>query len=170
MNALVRDLDLGVDIADLTFGKVDPAKAEELFNQLNFGARIRSKLLKTFNAGDPGQPVAKKASDAERFEFEGEFDDGSFDTPESVRVQEPVVDEIDAPASLEAWAQQHCPIASGKSISSTTLDVVGEYDAMRRSRGRFLESVRIGKPQAGTILDLGTGVDGRRSCGGGRPA
>ena len=113
VNALVRDLDLGVDIADLTFGKVDPAKAEELFNQLNFGARIRSKLLKTFNAGDPGQPVAKKASDAERFEFEGEFDDGSFDTPESVRVQEPVVDEIDAPASLEAWAQQHCPIASG---------------------------------------------------------
>lgn len=80
VNALVRDLDLGVDIADLTFGKVDPAKAEELFNQLNFGARIRSKLLKTFNAG-PGQPVAKKASDAERFEFEGEFDDGSFDTP-----------------------------------------------------------------------------------------
>ena len=64
VNALVRDLDLGVDIADLTFGKVDPAKAEELFNQLNFGARIRSKLLKTFNAGDPGHPVAKKASAA----------------------------------------------------------------------------------------------------------
>lgn len=129
VNALVRDLDLGVDIADLTFGKVDPAKAEELFNQLNFGARIRSKLLKTFNEGDPGHPVAKKASAAEQFEFDGEFDDGSFDTPESVRVQEPVVDEIGDAASLEVWAQQHCPIASGKGISSTTLDVVGEYDA-----------------------------------------
>ena len=46
-----------------------------------------------------------------------------------MRVQEPVVDEIGDAASLEVWAQQHCPIASGKGISSTTLDVVGEYDA-----------------------------------------
>ncbi|NEG89356.1 DNA polymerase I [Bifidobacterium aerophilum] len=51
VNALVRDLDLGVGLNDLTFGSVDVGALDALFKKLEFGARTRSKVLKTFNAG-----------------------------------------------------------------------------------------------------------------------
>ncbi|MBT1173840.1 DNA polymerase I [Bifidobacterium sp. MA2] len=52
VNALVRDLDLGVTIDDLTFGRPDPDKIDVLFKQLEFGARTRNRVLKTFNGGE----------------------------------------------------------------------------------------------------------------------
>ena len=36
VNALVRDVDLGVDIEDLTFGTVDVAQIDALFKELEF--------------------------------------------------------------------------------------------------------------------------------------
>ena len=51
VNALVRDVDLGVDIEDLTFGTVDVAQIDALFKELEFGPRTKSRVLKTFNTG-----------------------------------------------------------------------------------------------------------------------
>ena len=51
VNALVRDVDLGVDIEDLTFGTVDVAQIDALFKELEFGPRTKSRVLKTFNIG-----------------------------------------------------------------------------------------------------------------------
>ncbi|MBW3091401.1 DNA polymerase I [Bifidobacterium sp. 82T10] len=51
VNALVRDLDLGVSVDDLTFGKPDANAVDALFKTLEFGVRSRSKILKSFNGG-----------------------------------------------------------------------------------------------------------------------
>ena len=53
VNALVRDLDLGVSIEDLTFGQVDANQLNELFTKLEFGIRTKNRVLRTFNAGKP---------------------------------------------------------------------------------------------------------------------
>ncbi|MCI1831348.1 MAG: DNA polymerase I [Bifidobacterium sp.] len=61
VNALVRDLDLGVTIDDLTFGRVSVADLSELFTKLEFGARTRSRMLATFHQDDAqneGSPSA----------------------------------------------------------------------------------------------------------------
>ena len=62
VNALVRDLDLGVTIDDLTFGGVDATAAGELFRSLEFGPRTLSKVLRTFNGGEKPAATARKTS------------------------------------------------------------------------------------------------------------
>ncbi|MEE1295880.1 MAG: DNA polymerase I [Bifidobacterium sp.] len=110
VNALVRDLDLDVTVADLAFGAVNAADLEALFTSLQFGERTRRKLLQTFNeapAGEHALPEADRLAD----------------------VPEPLVDPIEGPAALEAWAQQHC-LAEGRFEGSDdrSLNVVGEFD------------------------------------------
>ena len=51
VNALVRDVDLGVDIEDLTFGSVDVAQIDALFKELEFGPRTKTRVMKIFNGG-----------------------------------------------------------------------------------------------------------------------
>ena len=51
VNALVRDLDLGVSVEDLHFGNVDAAKLGTLLSQLEFGELKKRKILKTFSRG-----------------------------------------------------------------------------------------------------------------------
>nr|WP_193345971.1 DNA polymerase I [Bifidobacterium cuniculi] len=109
VNALVRDLDLDVTIQDLTFGTVHPADVESLFSTLQFGSRTRKKLLQTFNDA----PVAEYALP---------------ETASSGAIDDPMVDAVDSPASLEAWVQQHCPVpASYESAPDASLNVVGEF-------------------------------------------
>ena len=62
VNALVRDLDLGVTPDDLTFGGVDATAAGELFRSLEFGPRTLSKVLRTFNGGEKPAATARKTS------------------------------------------------------------------------------------------------------------
>ena len=57
VNALVRDLDLGVTIDDLDYGRVDADLTERLFNELQFGERTRTKLLTTFNTAPDDTPT-----------------------------------------------------------------------------------------------------------------
>ena len=47
VNALVRDLDLGVSVSDLTFGQVDAGQLDDLFTKLEFGVRTKNRVLKT---------------------------------------------------------------------------------------------------------------------------
>ena len=49
VNALVRDLDLGVSVEDLRFGEVDAVNLGKLLSQLEFGELKKRKILKTFN-------------------------------------------------------------------------------------------------------------------------
>lgn len=95
VNALVRDLDLGVEIDDLTFGELNVAQVDELFGELEFGVRTKSRVLKTFNGGEKPKPAnAAKAEAAEECD------------PLDVQLD----DVVDADALLQ-WVQQHCPSA-----------------------------------------------------------
>ncbi|WP_137652339.1 DNA polymerase I [Bifidobacterium moukalabense] len=61
VNALVRDLELGVALDDLTFGTVDAAQLNELFSTLEFGVRTRNRVLKTFNASQSASGATVQA-------------------------------------------------------------------------------------------------------------
>ena len=54
VNALVRDLDLGIDISQLTFGMNNTSKLDALFKRLEFGSRTRARLLASFNGASNG--------------------------------------------------------------------------------------------------------------------
>lgn len=53
VNALVRDVDLGVGMNDFEFGPMDPTSVASLFSKLEFGVRTRSKVIKAFSGGKP---------------------------------------------------------------------------------------------------------------------
>ena len=86
VNALVRDLDLGVTVSDLAFGQVDADQLDELFTKLEFGIRTKNRVLKTFNAGKPSNTAH-----------------------ESSKLELPHVETIEDPHALEAWSQDHLP-------------------------------------------------------------
>lgn len=51
VNALVRDLDLGVSVEDLNFGEIDAEKLGILLSQLEFGELKKRKIVRTFSRG-----------------------------------------------------------------------------------------------------------------------
>lgn len=86
VNALVRDLDLGVTVSDLTFGQVDANQLDALFTELEFGIRTKNRVMRTFNAG--------KASEVVR---------------ETSKLELPHVGIIGNSDELESWIQTHLP-------------------------------------------------------------
>ena len=119
VNALVRDLDLGVTIDDLGYGRADADLTERLFGELQFGERTRTKLLTTFNT----------ATDAARMQ------------PSAIpAIVEPLVDTLTDTASLTMWIEQYCPPADATTDQPDyTLDVTAEYD---RQSDRCADAVR----------------------------
>ena len=98
VNALVRDVDLGVDIEDLTFGTVDVAQIDALFKELEFGPRTKSRVLKTFNTG----AMASNTSGAgESTNNEQNEQDSSLD----LNLPEPT--SITAPEQFDEWVKAH---------------------------------------------------------------
>lgn len=87
VNALVRDLDLGVSVSDLTFGQVDAGQLDDLFTKLEFGVRTKNRVLKTFNADKP-----------------------SGDVHESSKLGLPHVEDVNDPHVVETWVQNHFPV------------------------------------------------------------
>lgn len=99
VNALVRDVDLGIDVNDLTFGKPDVDKLDELFTRLEFGPRTKSRVLKTFGNGVKPSPKTKSAA----------HEAPSIDIPEAEHT-----DDADA---LRMWADAHLPHAHASGAS-----------------------------------------------------
>lgn len=96
VNALVTDLDLGVEVTDLTFGKIDSAALDAVFADLEFGSRTRSRVLKVFSNGEPvvAGPAASAADDAPA-------------------LPELVADDVSGAAALTAWLVAHGLAADG---------------------------------------------------------
>jgi len=90
VNALVRDLDLGVTVSDLTFGQVDADQLDVLFTKLEFGIRTKNRVMRTFNTGKTSEVVR-----------------------ETSKLELPHVEAIDDPDGLESWAQSHLPESQG---------------------------------------------------------
>ena len=98
VNALVRDVDLGVDIEDLTFGTVDMAQIDALFKELEFGPRTKSRVLKTFNTG---AKVSNTSGAGESTNNEQDEQDSSLD----LNLPEPT--SITAPEQFDEWVKAH---------------------------------------------------------------
>lgn len=98
VNALVRDVDLGVDIEDLTFGTVDVAQIDALFKELEFGPRTKSRVLKTFNTG---AKASNTSGAGESTNNEQNEQDSSLD----LNMPEPT--SITAPEQFDEWVKVH---------------------------------------------------------------
>lgn len=98
VNALVRDVDLGVDIEDLTFGTVDVAQIDALFKELEFGPRTKSRVLKTFNTG---AKASNTSGAGESTNNEQNEQDSSLD----LNMPEPT--SITAPEQFDEWVKAH---------------------------------------------------------------
>ena len=98
VNALVRDVDLGVDIEDLTFGTVDVAQTDALFKELEFGHRTKSRVLKTFNTG---AKASNTSGAGESTNNEQNEQDSSLD----LNLPEPT--SITAPEQFDEWVKAH---------------------------------------------------------------
>lgn len=98
VNALVRDVDLGVDIEDLTFGTVDVAQIDALFKELEFGPRTKSRVLKTFNTG---AKASNTSGAGESTNNEQNEQDSSLD----LNLPEPT--SITAPEQFDEWVRAH---------------------------------------------------------------
>lgn len=98
VNALVRDVDLGVDIEDLTFGTVDVAQIDALFKELEFGPRTESRVLKTFNTG---AKASNTSGAGESTNNEQDEQDSSLD----LNLPEPT--SITAPEQFDEWVKAH---------------------------------------------------------------
>lgn len=98
VNALVRDVDLGVDIEDLTFGTVDVAQIDALFKELEFGPRTKSRVLKTFNTG---AKASNTSGAGESTNNEQNEQDSSLD------LNLPEATSITAPEQFDEWVKAH---------------------------------------------------------------
>ena len=98
VNALVRDVDLGVDIEDLTFGTVDVAQIDALFKELEFGPRTKSRVLKTINNG---AKASNTSGAGESTNNEQNEQDSSLD----LNLPEPT--SITAPEQFDEWVKAH---------------------------------------------------------------
>ena len=98
VNALVRDVDLGVDIEDLTFGTVDVAQIDALFKELEFGPRTKSRVLITFNTG---AKASNTSGAGESTNNEQNEQDSSLD----LNLPEPT--SITAPEQFDEWVKAH---------------------------------------------------------------
>lgn len=98
VNALVRDVDLGVDIEDLTFGTMDVAQIDALFKELEFGPRTKSRVLKTFNTG---AKASNTSGAGESTNNEQNEQDSSLD----LNLPEPT--SITAPEQFDEWVKAH---------------------------------------------------------------
>jgi len=98
VNALVRDVDLGVDIEDLTFGTVDVAQIDALFKELEFGPRTKSRVLKTFNTG-------AKASNTSGAGESTNNEQNEQDSSPDLTLPEPT--SITAPEQFDEWVKAH---------------------------------------------------------------
>ena len=122
VNALVRDVDLGVDIEDLTFGTVDVAQIDALFKELEFGPRTKSRVLKTFNTG---AKASNTSGAGESTNNEQNEQDSSLD----LNLPEPT--SITAPEQFDEWVKAHrVEVKVPGEIADFTVSDYGDGDAV----------------------------------------
>ena len=97
VNAVVRDLDLGISMSQCTFHEVHTEELEDLLTSLQFGARTRSTILSAF----AGATDSTRAEDASEESQEREL-------------PQPDVNQVHDGDGLLEWASAHLPKAAEK--------------------------------------------------------
>ncbi|MCI1660414.1 DNA polymerase I [Bifidobacterium psychraerophilum] len=141
VNALVRDLDLGVEVGDLTFGDVDTDAAKELFAKLQFGERTRNRVLKAFNC----MPVADAAQES---------------TPDAEEEPDAVLDTVSTKDELMRWAHEHLVTVSGGREDPATTGAEEHGEQGDQQSGHCADDVA----QSWILSAEGDDRPGRASC------
>lgn len=110
VNALVRDVDLGVTVDDLTFGSLDVNEVNALFARFEFGARTKSRVLKTFNGGERPQSIPA--------------DGAQPTTATSDELSMPELQHISDAATLREWATTYLPKSTDTDTESTISEAI----------------------------------------------
>ncbi|MFT9232258.1 MAG: DNA polymerase I [Bifidobacterium sp.] len=96
VNALVRDMDLGVDISDLEYGDIQSEELSKLFDELQFGARTRKRIVAAFGS-DAGTRLDQAQPGIEN--------DAVAETPkEEIST---VLDHVSDADAFQAWVAEH---------------------------------------------------------------
>ncbi|OXM99375.1 DNA polymerase I [Bifidobacterium vansinderenii] len=111
VNALVRDLDLGVDMNDLVMSPPNLTAIDKLFASLEFGPRTKTRLLKAFPGGIVEEGAGEEAVD------------------EGPALEDPILDTLDGDAavatSLQQWIDTHITASiTPKTVPDDELDDV----------------------------------------------
>ena len=93
VNALVRDLDLGVKVEDLRFGTIHMDQVQPIFEQLQFGQQTRKKILRGFNTVADYSPASAPVDVSHKQE--------EFTQPER--------DQAENADQLRDWCETHLP-------------------------------------------------------------
>ncbi|MFT8704021.1 DNA polymerase I [Bifidobacterium aquikefiricola] len=96
VNALVRDMDLGVDITDLEYGDIKSDDLSKLFDSLQFGERTRSRIIAAF-----GADAAKKLKQA------AAKDDTDTAGEQHQPEMEAELDQVGDSHDFQAWLTEH---------------------------------------------------------------
>ena len=138
VNALVTDLDLGVELTDLTFGKIDVTALDGVFADLEFGSRTRSRVLKVFSNGEP---VAA-----------GPADSAAEDTAEAL--PELVADGVADATALRTWLGEH-GLAAGDAGTASAAPVPQDGPCTEAvSRAWLLHAEGSAKPGRATCTGV----------------
>ncbi|MCI1219865.1 MAG: DNA polymerase I [Bifidobacterium sp.] len=128
VNALVRDLDLGVCIEECTFGQIDIAAIDKLFAQLEFGARTKQRIVKSFAATLNGESITAAAAGDEPKPSEGKV-------PEPIETQ--IIGDV---AQLNDWVQKYCP------QPQNTVPTGLHYDSSQPDSHAYVDATLCGAP------------------------
>ncbi|MBT1174825.1 DNA polymerase I [Bifidobacterium sp. LC6] len=105
VNALVRDVDLEISLDDLRFGAVDTAQLNDLFKELEFGQRTKSRVLKTFNTGKSANSLSAGANASSNDHDGTDMDTDAAEEANALHVPEIV--SITSADQFDAWVQAH---------------------------------------------------------------
>ncbi|MFT8536770.1 DNA polymerase I [Bifidobacterium aquikefiri] len=96
VNALVRDMDLGVDISDLEYGDIKSDDLSKLFDSLQFGERTRKRVITAFGADAANK--LKQAEASNDADIAGEQPKAEIAT---------VLDSVGDSHAFQAWLTEH---------------------------------------------------------------
>lgn len=154
VNAVVRDMDLDVNLDELALASFDTAKLDAVLKELDFGARTRSNILKSFGA--PAASISElPTQDSE---------------PEASAVPDVTVD-IDATAdadSFSQWLSKHVASAAPAPASPASISnlhivndpTLGKSEEVRGKKGQ----VGTEQKRAGESSSVLTGGEDARSA------
>ena len=146
VNALVRDVDLGVDIEDLTFGTVDVAQIDALFKELEFGPRTKSRVLKTFNTG---AKASNTSGAGESTNNEQNEQDSSLD----LNLPEPT--SITAPEQFDEWVKAHrVEVKVPGEIADFTVSDYGDGSQRHAICGDAAQAIAVATATSAAIVSL----------------
>ncbi|MCI1915237.1 MAG: DNA polymerase I [Bifidobacteriaceae bacterium] len=154
VNALVRDLDLGVKLDDLAISSFDETKLDAVIKELEFGSRTRNTLVKSFTLGAAGS-----TSDAEGSADE-EDGDGSESSLASAIPQISVDEDVDGSKAsvLQEWMGAHLSQVSQEAPETVTAQaavtnaLVAHFEGDERPGRAHLDDLALLSPDDHLVM------------------